>query len=75
MLVRSKTVSSKENRIYKEDGRLIIQFTFRKDSTMLEMEQEIESLIDSVDESVSMLEKQRIRTQLLDAVKNESQER
>ena len=42
---------------------------------MLEMEQEIESLIDSVDESVSMLEKQRIRTQLLDAVKNESQER
>jgi len=75
VLVRSKTVSSKENRIYKEDGRLIIQFTFRKDSTMLEMEQEIESLIDSVDESVSMLEKQRIRTQLLDAVKNESQER
>ena len=75
MLVRSKTVSSKENRIYKKDGRLIIQFTFRKDSTMLEMEQEIESLIDSIDESVSMLEKQRIRTQLLDAVKNESQER
>jgi hypothetical protein len=68
-------VNSKENRIYKKDGRLVIQFTFRKDSTMLEMEHEIESLIDSIDEPVSMLEKKRIRSQLLDAAKDESQVR
>jgi hypothetical protein len=65
-------VSRKENRVYKQDGKLVIEFTFRKDSTMLEMENEIESLIDSIDESLSELEKQSIKTQLLDARKNSS---
>ena len=65
-------MSSKKNRIYKKDGKLVIQFTCRKDSTMLEIENEIASLIDSIDESVSTLEKQLIRAQLLDAIKNES---
>ena len=65
-------MSSKKNRIYKKDGKLVIQFTCRKGSTMLEIENEIASLIDSIDESVSTLEKQLIRAQLLDAIKNES---
>ena len=73
--MRPKTVSQKENRVYKKDGKLVIQFTFRKDATMPEMEHEIESLIDSIDESVSGLEKQSVKAQLLDTIKNESQER
>jgi len=71
--VRRKTVNQKANRVYKTDDKLVIEFTFRKDSTMLEMEHEIQSLIDSIDESVSGLERQSIKAQLLDAIKNESQ--
>jgi len=74
-MVRPKTVSHKKNRVYKKDGKLVIQFTFKKDSTMLEMEHEIESLIDSIGEFVSGPEKQSIKAQLLDAIENESQER
>jgi hypothetical protein len=66
-------VNQKANRVYKTDDKLVIEFTFRKDSTMLEMEHEIQSLIDSMDESVSWLERQSIKAQLLDAIKNESQ--
>lgn len=41
---------------------------------MLEMEQQIESLLASIGDAASEAEKRSIRAQLLDAVKNESQE-
>lgn len=68
-------MSLKENKVFKKNGELVVQFTFKRDSTMLEMEHEIESLIDSVGESVSEAEKQGIQAQLLDAIENELHER
>lgn len=62
----------KENKVYKKDGELVVQFTFTKGSSMFEMEEQIQFLLDSVDESISELEKQSVRTQLLDAINNES---
>lgn len=41
---------------------------------MLEVEQQIESLLASIGDAVSETEKRSIRAQLLDAVKNEAQE-
>jgi len=41
---------------------------------MLEMEQQIESLLASIGDAASEAEKRSIQAQLLDAIKNESQE-
>ena len=65
-------MSHKESKVFKKDGRLVVQFTFTKGSTMLETERQIESLIDSIGDSVSESEKQCVKTQLLEAVKQES---
>jgi hypothetical protein len=43
-------VSHKENKVYRKNGELVIEFTFTKDSSMLEMENQIDALIDSIDE-------------------------
>jgi hypothetical protein len=40
---------------------------------MLEMERQIDALIDSIDDAVSESDKLSIKTQLLDAIKTESQ--
>ena len=68
-------MSHKENKVYGKDGELVIEFTFTKDSTMLEMENQIYALIDSIDDAVSESEKHRIKAQLLEAIKDESRER
>ena len=47
----------KENRAYKKDGKLVVQFTFTKGSSLIEMEEQIESFLASIDESVSEPEK------------------
>jgi hypothetical protein len=66
-------MSHKENKVFKKDGELVVEFTFAKDSTMLEMERQIDALIDSIDDAVSESDKLSIQTQLLDAIKTESQ--
>jgi hypothetical protein len=53
----------------------VVEFTFMKDSTMLEMENQIAALIDSIDDAVSESEKHSIKAQLLNAVRDESCER
>jgi hypothetical protein len=67
-------VSHKENKLYRKDGELVIEFTFTKDSSMLEMENQIDALIDSIDDTVSEPEKHGIKAQLLEAIKDESRE-
>jgi hypothetical protein len=47
----------KKNRAYKKDGKLVVQFTFSKGLSLIEMEEQIESLLASIDESVSEPEK------------------
>jgi hypothetical protein len=66
-------MSHKENKVFKKDAELVVEFTFAKDSTMLEMERQIDALIDSIDDAVSESDKLSIKTQLLNAIKTESQ--
>jgi len=66
-------MSHKESKVFKKDGELVVEFTFAKDSTMLEMERQIDALIDSIDDAVSESDKLSIKTQLLNAIKTESQ--
>ena len=68
-------MSHKENKVYKKDGELVVEFTFTKDSTMLEMENQIDALINSIDDTVSKSDKHRVKAQLLDAIKDQSRER
>ena len=67
-------MSHKENKVYRKNGELVIEFTFTKDSSMLEMENQIDALIDSIDETVSEPEKHGIKAQLLEAINDESRE-
>jgi len=68
-------VSHKENKVYKKDGELVVEFTLTKGSTMLEMENQIDALINSIDDAVSESDKHRVKAKLLDAIKEESRER
>jgi len=68
-------VSLKENKVYKKNGELVVEFTFTKDSTMLEMENQIDALINSIDDTVSKSDKHRVKAQLLDAIKDQCRER
>lgn len=61
----------KENRVYKKDGKLVVQFTFTEGSSLFEMEEQIEFLLASIDASVSESEKQSIKSQLLEAIGGE----
>jgi hypothetical protein len=67
-------VSHKENKVYRKEGELVIEFTFTKDSTMLELENQIDALIDSIDDAVSEADRYGIKAQLLEAIKDESRE-
>ena len=68
-------MSHKENKVYKKDGELVVEFTLTKGSTMLEMENQIDALINSIDDTVSKSDKHRVKAQLLDAIKDQSRER
>ena len=68
-------MSHKENKVYKKNGELVVEFTFTKDSTMLEMENQIDAIINSIDDTVSKSDKHRVKAQLLDAIKDQSRER
>lgn len=68
-------MSHKENKVYKKDGQLVVEFTFKKDSTMLEMENQIDALIDSIDDVVSESDKHSIKAQLLNAIRDEPSDR
>lgn len=58
-----KILSARKNRIYRKDGKLVVQFTFANDATLIEMEHEIESLIDFIDDSVTEGQRvQKVRT-------------
>jgi hypothetical protein len=65
---------AKRNRIYRKDGELIVEFTFAKDASLLEIEHAIASVIDSTDDSVTDSEKRIVRARLLDAIKAELNE-
>lgn len=67
-------MGTEKNRIYKKDGELIVEFTFAKGASLLEMEHAIASVIDSIDDSVTDSEKRIVRARLLDAIKAELNE-
>jgi hypothetical protein len=55
------------------DGDLVIRFSFSKGASMLEMEEQIEKVVNSINEPISELDIMNIRMQLLDlAVKSQS---
>jgi len=58
------------NRVYRKDGELIVQFEFKNTSSMLDMEEQIESLLEAVEGPISKLEKINIRSQLFAAFKD-----
>ncbi len=60
----------KNNRVYRKDGELVVQFKFENTSSMLDMEEQIESLLEAVEEPISKLEKISIKSQLLAAFKD-----
>jgi hypothetical protein len=60
----------KKSAICRENGELKITFTINKKQSMLEMEIEIESLIESVKDELSEIEKFQIKRQLLQAYNN-----
>lgn len=68
-------MSDKGNKVYKKDGKLVVELTFTKSSSMLEMENQIDALIESIDDAVSESEKHSIKAQLLNAIRDESRER
>ena len=60
----------KKSAICRENGELKITFTINKKQSMLEMEIEIESLIESVKDELSEIEKFQIKRQILQAYNN-----
>jgi len=59
-----------KNKIIREDGKLTVQFEFDKTLSMLEMEEQIESFLSSLTEDFLEPEKNSIRLQLLNALKD-----
>ncbi len=64
----------KNNTAYRKDGELVVQFKFKHTSSMLDLEEQIENLLEAIEEPISNLEKMSIRSQLLDAFKNMNKE-
>jgi hypothetical protein len=57
----------KKSVICRENGELKITFTINKTQSMLELENEIESLIESAKDELSEIEKIQIKRQILQA--------
>ena len=57
----------KKSAIYRKNGELKITFTINKTQSMLELENEIESLIASAKDELSEIEKIQIKRQILQA--------
>jgi len=64
----------KNNKVYRKDGELIVQFQFEHTSSMLDMEEQIEALLGAIEEPISKLEQMSIRSQLLSAFKDVKKE-
>ena len=64
-----------KNEIFRNnDGDLVIKFSFTKGASMLEMEEQIEKVINSINEPISEIDIASIRTQLIDlAIKSRTQ--
>jgi hypothetical protein len=60
----------KNSVICRENGELKITFTSNKKQSMLELENEIESLIESAKDELSEIEKLQIKRQILQAYNN-----
>jgi len=60
----------KNSVICRENGELKITFTINKKQSMLELENEIESLIESAKDELSQIEKLQIKLQILQAYNN-----
>ncbi len=57
----------KKSAICRENGELKITFTINKKQSMLELENQIESLIESAKDELSEIEKFQIKLQILKA--------
>ncbi len=60
----------KNNKVYRKDGKLVVQFKFEHTSSMLDMEEQIEELLGAIEEPISQQEKISIKSQLLGAIKD-----
>ncbi len=60
----------KNNKVYRKDGELVVQFKFDNTSSMLDMENQIEESLKTIEESISELEKKRITSELLASFKD-----
>jgi len=58
-----------ENKIYRENGKLKIQFTINKTKSMLEMEEQIEVLVNSVKNELTDMELIKVKEQLLNSAR------
>ncbi len=53
--------------IYREDGELKVNITLNTNCSMLELEEQIASMIESAEEELSEMEKLQVTTQILEA--------
>jgi hypothetical protein len=60
----------KKSAIYRENGELKVTFTINTKQSMLALEEQIESLLESAKDELSELEKLQIKRQLLKACNN-----
>jgi hypothetical protein len=64
----------KKPNIYRENGQLKVNITIKTDGSMLEMEEQIAGILDSMKEELSELEKLQVTQQIIEAFNSEKQQ-
>jgi hypothetical protein len=64
----------KKPNIYRENGQLKVNITINTDGSMLEMEEQIAGILDSMKEELSELEKLQVTQQIIEAFNSEKQQ-
>jgi hypothetical protein len=65
----------KKPNIYRENGQLKVNITINTDGSMLEMEEQIAGILDSMKEELSELEKLQVTQQIIEAFNSEKQQK
>jgi hypothetical protein len=65
----------KKPNIYRENGQLKVNITIKTDGSMLEMEEQIAGILDSMKEELSELEKLQVTQQIIEAFNSEKQQK
>jgi hypothetical protein len=65
----------KKPSIYRENGQLKVNITIKTDGSMLEMEEQIAGILDSMKEELSELEKLQVTQQIIEAFNSEKQQK